>query len=59
MATQERQHAEPSTDFPAFDDTSPCPELRMSRMLLGLVAASALVGAGVDLIGRPLDNSLT
>ena len=52
MATQERHHAEPSTDFPAFDD-SPCPELRVSRLLIGLVAASALIGAAIGfLIGR-------
>jgi hypothetical protein len=53
MATQERHHAEPSTDFPAFDDANPCPELRVSRLLVGLVAASALIGAAIGfLIGR-------
>jgi hypothetical protein len=55
-STQDLHHVEPSTDFPTLDESSPCTELRASRlMMFAVAAASALLGAAIGfLIGRSL-----
>jgi hypothetical protein len=54
MSTTAPHRTEPSTDFPAFDDARPCPDLAVSRLVLvGLAAVSALAGALIGfLVGR-------